>query len=128
MEIAKKDIKTRTDLLVLLEEFYKKILADDSINYIFTKVARLDIQSHIPVIADFWETVVFQTGHYQKNAMQIHAELDKKSTLTPHHFETWLTYFNETVDELFEGDNAFLIKQRAASIATIMQIRIRQSN
>ena len=30
----------------------------------------------------------------------------------------------QTIDEMFEGDNAELIKQRAFSVATIMQIKI----
>ena len=38
----------------------------------------------------------------------------------------WLHYFNSTVDELFEGQVAFLAKQRAKSIATIMQIKMAQ--
>ena len=32
--------------------------------------------------------------------------------------------FNETVDELFEGENAELIKQSAKSISTVMQIKM----
>ena len=120
------DIENRSDLERLLDLFYKKLLADNSINYIFTDVAKLDIQAHIPVIADFWETVLFQTGTYRKNAILVHTELNKLTALTPTHFQTWLKYFNETIDELFTGPNAILAKQRAESIATIMQIKITQ--
>ena len=35
----KKDITNREDLLLLVQEFYVKLLADDSINYLFTDVA-----------------------------------------------------------------------------------------
>jgi hemoglobin len=87
----------------------------------------MDVEEHIPVITDFWETVLFQKSTYQKNAMEVHIKLNKETPLTPAHFTTWLKYFKETVDELFEGENAFLIKQRATSIATIMQIKIRQN-
>jgi hemoglobin len=35
-------------------------------------------------------------------------------------------YFNNTVDELFEGEKAFIAKERAQSIATVMQIKLVQ--
>jgi hemoglobin len=58
--------------------------------------------------------------------MQPHMNLHQKSPLEKHHFETWLGYFKQTVDELFEGEKAFLAKERATSIATVMQIKIKQ--
>jgi hemoglobin len=58
--------------------------------------------------------------------MQPHMALHQKSTLAKHHFDTWLGYFKQTVDELFQGQNAFIIKERATSIATVMQIKIKQ--
>ncbi len=58
--------------------------------------------------------------------MQPHMVLHQKSPLQKHHFETWLSYFNEPVDELFEGEKASLAKERALIIATVMQIKIKQ--
>lgn len=122
----KKDIETREDLLLLIQEFYKKLLADNSISYLFTDVAKINIEHHFAVLVDFWDSVLFQSDTYRKNAMQPHIALHQKSPLTELHFETWLGYFKETVDELFTGDNSFIIKERATSIATVMQIKIRQ--
>jgi hemoglobin len=122
----KKDIENREDLLLLIQEFYKKLLANNSINYLFTDVAKINIEHHFTVLVDFWDTILFQSGTYQKNAMQPHIALHQKSPLQKHHFETWLGYFKQTVDELFEGQNAFVIKERAVSIATVMQIKIKQ--
>jgi hemoglobin len=119
----KRDIENRDDLLLLMQEFYKKLLADDSINYLFTDVAKINLDHHFPVLVDFWDSILFQSGTYQKNAMQPHLALHQKSPLTRHHFETWLRYFKESVDELFIGDNVFIIKERATSIATVMQIK-----
>ena len=59
--------------------------------------------------------------------MKIHLDLHLKTPLSKEHFEVWLTYFNTTVDELFEGKNALMAKQRAKSVATVMQIKIAQS-
>lgn len=122
----KKDIETREDLLLLVTQFYRKLLNDDSINYIFTEVAKINLEHHLTVLVSFWDSILFQTDTYQKNAMQPHISLHQKSPLQPQHFETWLRYFNETVDELFEGEKAFIAKERALSIATVMKIKLKQ--
>ncbi len=58
MNKVTKDIATRGDIELLMNTFYERLLADENISYIFTDVAKLDIKTHIPVIADFWETVL----------------------------------------------------------------------
>ena len=122
----KKDIANRDDLLKLVTLFYEKLLADNSINYIFTDVAKINLPHHLNILVDFWDNIIFQKDVYRKNAMQPHLVLHQKSPLEKHHFETWLKYFNESVNELFEGEKAFLAKERALSIATVMQIKILQ--
>ena len=124
----KKDISNREDLSNLLTRFYEKLLSDSSISYLFTDVAKIDLPHHLDILVNFWDSVLFQNDVYRKNAMQPHLILNQKSPLQKHHFETWLRYFNETADELFEGKNAFLAKERALSIATVMQIKISQLN
>jgi hypothetical protein len=39
-------------------------------------------------------------------------------------FERWTALFTDTVDEMFAGEKASLAKQRAISIAVVMQIKI----
>ena len=120
----KRDISTRQDIELLLNSFYCRLMADERINYIFIDVAKLDIKTHIPVIADFWETVLLNKNVYQNNTMKIHLDLNKKTTITKEHFDVWLYHFNAAVDELFEGNTAELAKQRARSVATVMQIKM----
>ncbi len=122
----KEDIKKREDILLLMTKFYEKLLSDDSISYLFTAIAKIDLPHHLPVLVDFWDSILFQSDTYQKNAMQPHLLLHQRSPLQKHHFETWLRYFKETVDELFEGEKAFIAKERATSIATVMQIKVSQ--
>ena len=122
-----KDIETREDLFLLMQGFYSKLLADPSISYLFTEVAKVNLEEHLPVLVDFWDNLLFGSDTYRKNAMQPHMDLHAKSPILPHHFETWLGYFKETVDELFTGPKAFLAKERAVSIATIMKIRVKQA-
>lgn len=124
----KKDIETREDIYELVKEFYVKLFNDNTISYIFTDVAKTDLDHHLPVLVDFWDMVLFQSDTYRKNAMQPHMMLHKQTPFQKHHFDTWLKHFTATVDELFEGPVAFKAKERALSIATIMQIRIAELN
>ena len=123
-----KDIQNQEDLYVLVDEFYKKLLADPSISYIFTDVVKIKIEEHLPILVTFWSQGILGTGGYTKNLTQIHLDIDKKEHLTPELFKTWLAHFFTTVDELFKGEKAEQIKTQALSIATIMQIKIFQQN
>ena len=127
MSNAKKDITTREDIEVLMNTFYGRLLADENISYIFTDAAGIDMKTHIPIIVDFWESVLLNKNLYHNNTMKIHMDLNEKAPLTKTHFDVWLNHFNNMVDELFEGNIALLAKQRARSVATIMQIKIAQN-
>ena len=118
------DITNREDLTQLMESFYLKALKDDIIGHFFTKVAPLQMDTHIPLIVDFWETVVFDKAKYQGNVLGVHEHLHQLSALKDKHFHQWVTLFKETVGELFLGEKAELIKQRAESIATVMKIKL----
>ena len=119
-----KDIKTQSDLYKLVDEFYKKLLSDKSISYIFTDVVKIKIEEHLPILVTFWSQLLFDTGGYTNNLTNIHLAIDKKEHLTPELFKIWLNYFYSTVDELFEGTNSEKIKAQALQLATIMQIKI----
>jgi hemoglobin len=56
--------------------------------------------------------------------MQTHMVLHHHSPLSEAHFQRWLKLFFETVDELFAGPTADFTKQRAKSIATLMQSKL----
>ena len=60
----KKDIENREDIDLLMQSFYSKAITDEQIGYIFTNVAKLDLEHHLPIIGDFWETLLFRTGDY----------------------------------------------------------------
>ena len=120
---AKRDIENRDDIDRLMVRFYTAALADDEIGYIFTDVAKLDLEVHLPIIGDFWETILFQTGAYSKygrTPLMVHGELAEKTPLLFDHFLRWLELFEAAVDEEFEGTNADFIKSRAHQIANRM--------
>ena len=121
-----KDIETRGDIELLMQEFYKKVMHDEIIGFIFTDVAHLDLNHHLPIITDFWENVLLNTGVYTRNAMTPHFKLNEQVNFQPQHFERWLLLFNETVKENFSGKLADLACTRAKSIASIMQIKLQE--
>lgn len=123
-----RDIETRNDIEKLMHSFYEKALTDDVIGFIFTDIARLNIEHHLPIITDFWENVLFNAGTYSRNAMAPHFSLNTKIKFQPQHFERWLSLFTETVQENFSGARADLAIARAKSIAAIMQLKLSEAN
>ena len=117
------DITSRADIDALMVDFYGKAMTDPLIGRIFTEVAKLDLDHHLPVIGDFWESTLFGSTAYRKhgrNPLTVHAELDRKSPLEPRHFERWLELFTECVDRSFNGVRAEFAKQRGEQIARRM--------
>lgn len=76
---------------------------------------------------NFWENAIFYTGTYSGNPMEAHGHVHMMMPLSEEGFARWLFLFNEAVNERYEGGKAELIKQRAYSIATVMQIKILQT-
>ena len=114
------DIETRADIDVLMRAFYDKVLHDPKIGFFFTEVAKLDLNHHLPIIGDFWETIILGTGNYARhgrNPLKVHLGLNTQAHIDPEHFNRWLEIFFQTLDELFEGRRATLTKQRAQGIA-----------
>ncbi|MDP4147961.1 MAG: group III truncated hemoglobin [Bacteroidota bacterium] len=120
----KKDIEGRKEICQLVDAFYEKVRKDASIGFIFNDIAQVDWVHHLPVMYDFWENVLFQTGHYTGNPMVTHTQLHQKFPLTGEHFAQWKKLFLETIEEHFEGPNADLARQRALSIAGVMERKI----
>ena len=119
-----RDIQSREDIYVVMSEFYKKLLADDKISFIFTEVAKINLEPHLQDLADFWEQILFDTGSYKKNVLQIHLDLNQKIKFTEEHFTIWLNYLHTTIDDNFSGQIAEKMKTRELSIATVMKIKM----
>ena len=120
----RRDIETREDIELIIRAFYEKLLVDEVVGFLFTEVVQLDLEKHFPKLADFWELQLLGKGGYSGNPMRVHMDLHSKSALKKEHFDRWIFFFNQTIDASFEGPVAHLAKERALSIATVMQIKI----
>lgn len=100
-------------------------MVDEEIGWIFTDVAHLDLEAHIPVIASFWATNLLGTKSYTGGAFHVHAELHVKAGgLRKEHFERWLVLWCQTVDELFDGPLAAAAKVHALRVANAFYGRL----
>jgi len=124
----KKDIETREDINRLIVQFYEQVKKDSIIGFIFNDVVNMNWEVHIPVIVDFWETILLNNPVYKKNAMEVHYDLNKKIPLQQKHFSQWLSLFYTTVDNLYTGKIATLAKTRAKSIAAVMEFKMLGAN
>jgi len=118
-----RDIATRADIEYVVSEFYSKALENATIGIFFTEIAKINLEDHLPHICDFWEQQLFYTGNYHKNVLQIHQTLHLKKELEQLHFDIWLDLFNQTIDQNFIGPKSELMKTRALSIATVIQLK-----
>jgi hemoglobin len=118
------DIESRGDCERLVRAFYSRALVDPMIGWIFVDVAKLDLETHLPRIASFWETILLGSRSYAGNAFAPHAALNEQVRLRPGQFERWLALWRETVDELFAGENAELAKVHALRVARAFQRRL----
>jgi hemoglobin len=119
-----RDVENRSDVSALVDEFYRRAFADRLIGPIFTEVAKMDLAHHLPIITDFWETVLLGAGTYRRNMLQLHLALNRRFPLEAEHFERWLEIWTGTVDEHFAGQKAELAKTQAHRIAGSVYRRI----
>lgn len=118
------DLAGRADVEALLRRFYDRVMVDDVLAGPFTELRAKGLDSHIPVMADFWQTVLFRAGLYRGSALHAHRRVHQRIPLGGRHFVRWLTTWNDTVDEMFQGPVAEHAKTQAARIAWAMHRRL----
>jgi hemoglobin len=119
-----KDIQNQEDLYEVINDFYKKLLADEAISFIFTDVVKIKLEDHLPILVAFWSQSILGTGGYFNNLTQIHLDVNAKSYLSKELFEIWLYHFEAAINENFIGINCERMKNQAHNLSTIMQIKI----
>lgn len=113
------DVRSRTDIELIVAHFYDAVMADSIIGFIFVDVAKIDLKSHLPTIVDFWQDAVLssEAKKYSGNVFKAHLELAQNISLRPGHFTRWLYLFERAVDAHAKGEVADTMKRRAHSVA-----------
>ncbi len=112
------DIETEADIEAVVHAFYRDMEHDPMLGSYF---GGLDWPVHLPKMVSFWSSVVFQTGAYRGRPFDVHMRMPG---LDRAHFAHWVERFHRTVDGLFSGPRARLMKSRAEQIAGVFQVKL----
>ncbi len=116
--VLKSDITTEADVTHLVHTFYNSVRADDLLGPIFEEIIKDNWAPHLLRMVDFWSTILLYTRKYKDDPMPKHLKLPVEQR----HFDRWLSLFNNTLTENFEGPITENARLRAESIARIMMV------
>jgi hemoglobin len=114
------DVRSEADIRKFVDAFYADVQRDDLLGPIFNDVAKVNWDEHLPLLYQFWNTLLFRAGSYKGRPFPKHLPLP----VTKAHFERWLQLFCASVDRLFKGPKAEEAKGFARSIADTFQLRM----
>jgi hemoglobin len=120
----KQDIKTRNDIEQIIVLFYKLSFEDERLGKIFKEISPLHLETHIPLVSDFWEGILLDGDKYRGNVTEKHFTVNKLTPLSKADFDLWYSFWEKAVNTLFEGEKAEMAKFRARSIADIMSYKM----
>lgn len=121
----KPDISSRKDIKLIMTNFYVLLLEDSKMHPFFEDiVAKNHLEDHLEVITDFWNDILFDTKTYHNNTMQKHLDKNAFVQFKKEHFIIWTSYLFKTIDTIFKGQISERMKNRATSIATVMQLKM----
>lgn len=116
------DIQSEADIKLLVDTFYQKVNEDELLNPVFNGFAHVDWSRHLPIMYDFWSSILLGSHRYHGRPFPKHMPLPIDAT----HFQRWMKLFEATVQELFAGPKAEEAKVRALNIATMFEYRLRK--
>jgi hemoglobin len=120
----KTDILNKEDLDAFVKSFYKKLCIDDLLFPYFLKMDTEQKERFMFGMTKFWENLILFSGDYDGNPMEVHKNIHQQNPLEIKQFLRWNHIVHELVDEMFEGENAELLKQKAYSISTLIQLKL----
>ncbi|MCU1691422.1 MAG: hypothetical protein JWM64_513 [Frankiales bacterium] len=79
----------------------------------------MDLERHLPVLGDFWEKVLFDTGRYGGRVMAVHREVHARVPLTEEHFARWLLLWRAALEAHFTGPTTERAQAHAQRMARV---------
>lgn len=116
-----RDLNSPEAVSELVDAFYARVLADPTLAPMFTEVAAVDLDHHLPTIKAFWRKMLLGRPDYDRNMVARHAAVHARMPLTRRHFDRWLALFTRTVDERFAGPGADRARTLAVRIAANLE-------
>lgn len=104
----------------MVHTFYDKVNQDELLSKIFNEHAKVNWESHLPKMINFWDTVLFSRGTYKGSPFSKHQNLP----INKEHFERWLSLFCKNIDEHFKGEKTEEAKKIAQNIGWTFQAKM----
>jgi len=119
----KEEITTRKDIHLLVTTFYSRIRKDVYLAPIFERHIH-NWEEHLEHLTDFWEAQLFFKKKFTGNPLEKHQHLDAAEgyTINEQHFGIWINHWIQTIDDLFVGEKAATLKNRARKIGTFLHV------
>lgn len=105
---------TESDIRRMVEAFYARVQADPLLGPVFEARLAGRWPAHLDKMVNFWSRSLIAVGRYSGNPRSAHASIEG---LDAHHFERWLSLFENTLSELFDPGTASWIHSRAQAMA-----------
>ncbi len=119
------DIINREDIFLLVSTFYTKVKESKEISHFFIEsISNWD--EHLEKLTDFWESNLFFKAKFKGNPAETHIKLDHNyhKGIQMEHFGAWINMWFETIDSLYEGENANRAKHNARKMASHLYLSI----
>lgn len=119
------DLSSREDVRSVVVNFYSKIKENELLGPIF-KQHITDWDTHFELLTDFWESNLFLVSKYKGNPIMVHNKVDESQheNIDQRYFVEWLKIWNTTIDSLFKGDHATIMKNRARNMSSHLWIQM----
>jgi hemoglobin len=113
------DLDSVEQIAEMVRRFYRDVDADELLGPVFNDVARVDWDTHLPKLTAFWARALLGLDGYSGNPFARHAAVHAELTLTIAHFERWLSLFECTLDNGWEGPNTERARLLAHKVARV---------
>lgn len=123
--MEKMEIKTREDVAVLVNTFYKAIRKDNFLAPYFSGMIN-NWETHLAHLTDFWCGQLFFDSGYEGNPMDKHRNVDNffSHNMNENHFKAWLELWFQVLDTNFTGENVDILKNKAQRMANAIHMDI----
>lgn len=117
---TKREILDLKDVKLLVDAFYDKVRNDSYLAPVFNERIGDRWPQHLEKMYKFWQTILLEEHTYFGSPFTPHALLPVDHS----HFQTWMSLFTQTLDELFVGEKAVEAKWRAGKMAEMFEYKI----
>lgn len=113
---APPDLTTRGAIDELVTTFYREIVFDELLEPVFSEIAEVDWAEHIPVLIDYWTSILIGTDDYRGSIMGVHRHLHGLAPIERAHCDRWFSLWVGCIDERWAGPVADRAKSHAAAL------------